>query len=287
MTKVFDATLKQLVDRFGADWTEFLCRYLGLPEGTRAEPLDADLSIALSQADKLFQLSEPAIGLLHLELESSWAGEIGRRLLLYSVLAEHRYGGPVYSVVVLLRPEANAPAADGELVRSGIKGEYHRFRYTVIRLWELAGDELLNGPVGLVPLALLTNDAQPDLKSRITQADQRVTNELGISPEADLVRTACLFLLGLRYDKDVLRQLFAGVTRMRDSSAYEMILDEGRLEGRRQGKREVLTKLGGRHFGPPTEETLSLLNEIADLDRLDYLLDSIDQAKSWDEWLHS
>jgi hypothetical protein len=76
MAKVFDATLKQLVDRFGADWTEYLCRRLGFPEGTRATPLDADLSIATSQADKLFQLCEPATGILHLELESTWAGEI-------------------------------------------------------------------------------------------------------------------------------------------------------------------------------------------------------------------
>jgi hypothetical protein len=204
MAKVFDATLKQLVDRFGADWTEFLCRRLGLPEGTRATPLDADLSIATSQADKLFQLCEPATGLLHLELESTWAGEIEGRLLLYNVLAEHRYSGPVNSVVLLLRPEANAPAVNGELVRNGVRGEYLRFRYTAIRLWELPGDELFKGTIGILPLALLTNDAQPQLTRLIATADQRIETELGTSPEAELVRTACLFLLGLRYDKETL-----------------------------------------------------------------------------------
>jgi hypothetical protein len=117
MAKTFDATLKQLVDQFGADWAAFLCRHLGLPEGTRAEPLDADLSVASPQADKLLRLGGATGGILHLELESSWAGDIPDRMLVYSALAEHRHGGPVYSVVILLRPEANAAAVTGELVR--------------------------------------------------------------------------------------------------------------------------------------------------------------------------
>jgi hypothetical protein len=124
MAKTFDATLKFLENRFGADWAAALSRYAGLPPGVRAEPLDSDLSVTSAQADKLFRLSGPATGLLHLELESTWAGEIPDRLLLYSVLSEHRHGGPVHSVVILLRPEANADAVTGELVRTGASGEY-------------------------------------------------------------------------------------------------------------------------------------------------------------------
>jgi hypothetical protein len=74
---------------------------------------------------------------------------------------------------------------------------------------------------------------------------------------------------------------------MRESSAYEMILDEGRLEGRRQGVANTLAKLGRKHFGPPSAESLESLNRIADIELLDHLVDTIDQAKSWEDWLQS
>jgi hypothetical protein len=283
MAKTFDATLKQLVDQFGADWTGFLCRRLGLPEGTRAEPLDADLSVASPQADKLFRLSGPTGGLLQLELESAWAGETPEQLLLYSVLAEHRYGGPVYTVVILLRPEANATAVTGELTRSGHSGEYLRFRYAVIRLWELPSAELFNGPVVILPLALLTNDAQPNLAELLPRAVERVELELGATAEADLVRTACIFLLGMRYDKDVLRQMFEGIMKEHQSSAYDMLMDLGEI----RAFHKTLLKMGRKKFGPPTAENEAALMRIDDLDRLDRMVDSLDQAADWRSWLQS
>src|SRR6202035_2188521 len=128
MSKRFDATLKQIIDRFAADWAVFLCDQLGLPAGSRAEPLDADLSTVSPQADKAFRLTGPADGFIHLELQSSWDGELESRLLLYNVLLEHRYGGPVRTVLVLLRRDANASNLTGMLSRSDARGEYLRFR---------------------------------------------------------------------------------------------------------------------------------------------------------------
>lgn len=283
MAKTFDATLKELVDRFGTDWTGFLCHRLGLPNDTRAEPLDADLSVFSPQADKLFRLSGPTGGILHLELESTWAGEIPDRLLVYNVLAEHRHGGPVYSVVMLLRPEANATAVTGALVRSGETGEYLRFRYTVVRLWELPSAELIAGPVGVLPLALLTNDAQANLPSLIPQVDDRVTQELGQTAEAEIVRTAFMFLLGLRYDKNELRQLFEGVMQKHESSAYEMLMDMGQ----EKALHRILLRMGRKKLGPPSTQIESALNKIVEIDRLDRMVDALDQAKTWDDLLNS
>jgi len=283
MAKTFDATLKQLVDRFGADWTAFLCRHLGLPEGTRAEPLDADLSVASPQADKLFRLSDPPGGLLHLELESAWAGDTPDRLLVYSVLAEHRYGGPVYTVVLLLRPEANATAVTGELIRTGRAGEYLRFRYAVIRLWELPSAELFGGPVGILPLALLTNDAEPNLTDLIPRAVERVDRELGNTAEGDMVRLACLYLLGMRYDKDVLRRLFEGIMQKHQSSAYDMLLDLGQ----ERAFHKMLLKLGRKKFGPPPADVEAAINALTDLDQMDRMIDTLDRAADWQAWLQT
>jgi hypothetical protein len=55
VAKQFDATLKQLVDAYAADWLTFLRPRLGLPPGTAFKPFDADLSTVSPQADKFRQ----------------------------------------------------------------------------------------------------------------------------------------------------------------------------------------------------------------------------------------
>src|SRR5579871_2005353 len=101
MAGPFDATLKQLVDAFAADWVGWLAPMVGLSASTAVEPLDPDLSTVQPAADKVFRLRAPAEGLLHIEPQSSWDGGLVGRLLLYNVLLEHRYGGPVYTFVLL------------------------------------------------------------------------------------------------------------------------------------------------------------------------------------------
>lgn len=283
MAKTFDATRKYLEDQFGADWAAALSQYAGLPPGIRVVPLDSDLSVASARVDKLFRLSGPATGLLHLELESAWAGEIPDRLLVYSVLAEHRHGGPVYSVVILLWPEANADVVSGELVRSGVTGEYLRFRYRFVRLWELPAADLMAGPIGILLLALLRNDARPQLSDLIRRMDERVRQELGDGPAAETIRTACYLLLGLRYDRGDIDRLFAGVTQMIESSTYRGLLEDGEV----RGKRQWLLRAGKKRFGPPSADAEAAVESITDPDRLDRMFDAIDQVKSWGELLQT
>jgi hypothetical protein len=111
MPKQFDAALKQLLDAYPADWAAYLSARLGLPAGP-VEVLDSDLSSSL-QSDKLFGLGPPAAGVVHLEVQSSWEDGVPDRLVRYNVGADGRHGPPVYTVIVLLRPEANASNLTG------------------------------------------------------------------------------------------------------------------------------------------------------------------------------
>src|SRR5438067_4167518 len=157
MSKPFDATLKQLVDAYAADWLAWLRPRLGVPADAAFEALDADLGTVSPQADKLFRFADRALGLVHLELQAGSESGLPDRVLLYNVLAHHRYGGPVHSVVLLLRPEANATTVTGTLRRALADGRvYHEFGYTVVRPWEQSAEELLAGPLGSLPLAALT-----------------------------------------------------------------------------------------------------------------------------------
>jgi len=72
---------------------------------------------------------------------------------------------------------------------------------------------------------------------------------------------------------------------MRESSTYQMILDEGRVEGRVEEARTLLVQLGVDKFGVPSEDASQALETIADVERLERLIRRILRARSWDELL--
>jgi len=72
---------------------------------------------------------------------------------------------------------------------------------------------------------------------------------------------------------------------MRESSTYQMILDEGRVEGRVEEARTLLVQLGVDKFGVPSEDASRALETIADVERLERLIRRILRARSWDELL--
>jgi hypothetical protein len=255
---------------------------VGLPPDCGANPLDADLSIISYQADKLFQLHGSASGLLHLEMETSWAGDVPDDLLLYNVLAHHRYGGPVYTVLLLLRREAWSPELTGVLRRLRADGSLnHEFRYTPVRLWELPCEPLMSGPLGTMPLALLTDEAQANLPNLIMRVDQRLQQEAATPKVASDLELACGMLLGLRLDQGHVNQLFKGAKAMRESSTYQMILDEGRI----QTLRDILLRLGKKHVGSPRPEDEAAVKGVTEAGRLERMIDRVETAADWNELL--
>lgn len=76
---------------------------------------------------------------------------------------------------------------------------------------------------------------------------------------------------------------------MRESTAYQAILEEGRVEGRVAGQVEeaikMLLRQGQRKFGPPSAEIETTLRSIKDLDRLERMGEEMLTAQSWQELL--
>lgn len=284
MSKPFDATLKQLVDAFSPDWVGWLAPMVGLSAGVEADPLDADVSTVQFAADKVFRLRPPAVGLLHLELQSSWDGELPARLLHYNVLLEARYGGPVYTVAILLRREANSPAVDGTLVRAYPDGrEYLRFGYGVVRVWELPADQLLDSGTGTMPLALLTDDAAPHLAELVPRFAKRAELAAPTGEAFSLLLVAGYILLGMRYDKNDIRPLFQGLQQMRESSTFQAILDEGRAEGAVETRQDDLLSLLEDRFGTVVPELVARIRATSDLAKLRTALLRVGHIASPDE----
>jgi hypothetical protein len=147
MAKAFDATTKQLVEAFPADWL----RYVGLPLDGKVSVVDADVSSVTAAADKVIRVDAAQPYLAHLEFQSSGDPNLDRRMLLYNTLLRARHGLPVWSVVVLLRPEARSGATGRfrDLVADDLSID---FRYRVLPVWEQRVETLLSGGLGRLAL---------------------------------------------------------------------------------------------------------------------------------------
>ncbi len=231
MTKPFDTTLKDLLNVFAVDWADWLGPRIGLSADLEVEPLDVDLSTVQMSADKAFRLRPPAEGILHIEPQASWDGGFPGRLLRYSALLHDRYGGPVYSVALLLRPEANARDITGIVSRRRHdEHEYHRFEYYVVKVWELHVEPLMASGIGALPLALLTDEAAGQLGTLVDRIDERLRAEHVPDAQRTFLLTCGFILLGLRYDGEEIRNAYTRVRGMKESSTYRAILEEGELK---------------------------------------------------------
>jgi len=288
MAKKFDAALKELIDGYDAEWGRYLAARVGVVAPDPAI-LESDVSSVTLQADKVFRLGGDA-GLLHAELQSSWEGDVPNFMLWYNVALDHRHGAPVTSVVVLLRPEANATNITGRLRRTGPDGRvYLDFTYGVIRVWEEPLEALLNAGLGLLPLALLTNEARADLPAAFQQVEERLKEANLPAERVNDLRAISFVLLGLRYSDDVIRGLFKGVTAMEESTTYQYILRKGEARGIQLGAvaelHKVLLRQGRQKWGAPSEEVEATIRGISDLERLERMVDAVLPAAGWQELL--
>ena len=84
-----------------------------------------------------------------------------------------------------------------------------------------------------------------------------------------------------------------GVRTMRESSTYQMILDEGRAEGEARGEargrleeaRRMLVLFGTPRLGQPDDGTLAALAAIGEPERLERLGERLHAVDSWAELL--
>jgi hypothetical protein len=97
--------------------------------------------------------------------------------------------------------------------------------------------------------------------------------------------TAAFVLTGMRVAKESLADIYDGVKIMHESTAYDMILDEGRIEGKIEEVVRVLLLLGRERFGRLSSKAESALKSIVDIKRLERMAKAILTANSWNEIL--
>jgi len=279
MPQPFDATLKDLVQAHPADWVALLGGSVAGP----IEVLTPDLSTVSAFADVVLRVPG---GVLHLDFQSGPDPDVSSRMLLYNVLAHRHFDEPVLTVLLLLRPKADRSDLTRTLRyelwpgRGGLE-----FHFQVVRLWEVPVETLLAGGLGVAPLALLgkfSEGVAPEeaLPSVIERLAQRIQTEAPAEEQGKLL-TAAFILSGLRTEREQLNQLFERVFAMRESSGYQIILDEGRADG----AHKIIRRLASKRLGSPDETVESTLRAIDDLERLDRIIDRLNDVADWQDLL--
>jgi hypothetical protein len=166
--------------------------------------------------------------------------------------------------------------------------------------WELAAhstEELLNSKAAfLQALTILKADAAElaDAERLFTEIFQRLDplHETGRVRWRDLLG----FLLGWAQNRrpsaerrewhDLATGLHHESNRRREiENMGKTIAQSLMAEAEVAYARRTLLKLGRKRFGPPTEDTVAAVNAITEIDRLDRLIERLDDVKSWDELL--
>ena len=207
--------------------TRFASWVLGASQ-VSVEVLKTELSIEPIRADSVTFLRLQG-QLLHLEFQTKLESNppLSLRMLDYWVRLYRLYRLPITQVVVLLLPPADQTAIETAFVAPTTRHEYR-----VVRLWEEDPKLLLNDPA-LLPLAPLAAASDPqDLLQRVVQQ----VNQLEPTQRQE-VSTYTQILAGLKFEKDLIRQLFRE-DMMRESVIYQEILEEGQQEGRQEGQQE-------------------------------------------------
>lgn len=286
--KRFDPTLKRLVEAFPRDWVDYFAPLMGLPTARQVDVIESEVSTITAASDKVIRVGGPHPWIFHLELLASHNARLAQQLLLYNVLLGERHDLPIHSAVLLLRREANRSSVTGQYVRRGVAGvPYLEFHYSVIRLWELSPESLLQGGLGLLPLAPVTEPDEAKLPRLVRQMESRLNKEGG-----HLVNdlwAATFVLLGLQHDEAVVESILRGVRAMKESVTYQAILREGKAEGKAEGAlseaRKLLIRLGGRTLGEPDGSIRQTIEELSSLENLENLIEDIQEVETWEELL--
>jgi hypothetical protein len=272
MAKTFDATMKTLIRNHAADWLTFV----GVPIVEPPEVLDTDLSAVSASADTLIRVGDRVI---HIDIQAGPDENLARRMLLYNVLAHYHTRLPVQSTVVILRSKATRSNMQDRVTYGDLQ-----FGFDLIKVWERPAEEFLTGGIGLLPMAVIARPPpgrtrEQSLPMWVDRIAERVEAE---APQvaADIVLSSFI-MAGMHVSRDVIQKIYRGVFAMRESVAYDIIMEEGAIAH----TRNLILRMGRLQFGTPSPEQEAQLRAIDNLPRLDRMLLRSSKMKSWDALL--
>ena len=215
-----------------------------------------------------------------------------RRMASYIGHLIGRYGLPVHSYVLYLRP--NAGRRDPGYYIQEHPDHQIVIRYKVLRLSQLPGQAVLDsGSVGLLPFAPLMQPPAEQAEGAWLEQCVAKARDVPLAPsvKADVL-TGLTLLSGLVYNPQTITALVSKehlMDLMRESPFAQYLTQQAREEGIEQGERkqaiEALLEVVALRFGADAAESLAVpIRALDDVPRLNQLLRTAIQASSLEEF---
>jgi predicted transposase YdaD len=259
----YDSGMKRLVKINPADYVNWLVQ-----DAIYLEEYNPHLPNRSIDADSLLKAAYKAAPdrpfLVHLEFQTKHDPEMAKRLWEYNVSATIKYDLPVKSFVIYLR-KTNQVATSPYQVKVSDDEEIHRFRFGVIKLWEISAEELREtGLTGLLALLPLTKEgARREVVETMIDDLQHETDGQAQSDMLSIGLTFASFVFNKK-DQDWLKRRISMLEDiLEESPFYQDILhrgeEKGLEKGRVQGLQQALVDIVQERF--PQEATLIRLTK--------------------------
>ena len=219
----YDNTCKFLAENYPADFA----RWLLASETSDIQVLKTELNLEPIRADSVtfLQISNQ---ILHLEFQTTPKSTppLDFRMLDYYTRLKREYWCDIQQVLIFLQSTSSEIVFQTQYVDTNTT---HKYR--VIRLWEEDPTLLLANPA-LLPLATLARTNSPaDLLKQVAAGVDMIEEK----DERQNISACVQVLAGLRFEKDLIRQLFREEI-MQESVIYQDILQKGLQQGLQQGE---------------------------------------------------
>jgi hypothetical protein len=227
-------------------------------------------SVSLKRSDfPLMVEMEKEKFILLLEFQTRWERNIPLRLLDYMARLKMEYGFRVVPAIMLFK--------HSEVASDIYENEYIRFRFKLLRMWEINGRKIYERKeILLYPFLPVMKGGEEVLM----EAEEEIyRSDLEPEEKADLL-TAMAIFAGLK-SRELAMEL---VKRRRDimiqSAAYEIIKEEGIKEGIQRGLREAIESLLKVKFGVEGTKLMEKLSENTSVEKLRIVKNAIEVAQS-------
>ncbi len=283
----FDIVTKDVIHTFPDDVLRFIMNRTDIQF---LEHLETEfINVEKREMDSLTKvLLNGEHALVHCEFQAGDSTDVdmARRNAGYIGRCYEKYGLPIFSHVIYLRP--NAGKSDPGGVRQNIKGYNFIVEYKVIRLIEVDGQSILElRQPGLMPfLPLMQPPTEVDTLQWLHRCVETTkTLSLNTTTQANLLADMWI-MSGLTHNRLPLSEVFPEDI-MQESPVYQSILEKGIEQGERKKAIETILELIDIRFQVrPTGTLNSAIESINDLSRLSELHRAAAQVESLEAFEH-
>ncbi|HET6384829.1 MAG TPA: hypothetical protein VFJ58_15660 [Armatimonadota bacterium] len=270
-----DLGSKRLIGLAPQSWVEWLFNRSDIEVGPI---ITSDFQWVGREGDVLIQVHSPDAGtfLVANEINLRYSNLMPRRTRAYAALAEEKFQLPVYPIVVYILPPPEGMVAE-DRYESEVLGLKALQEYRVINLWDMEASVVLETPLPtLLPFVPIMRGGENE--SMIREALHKLRADETLREMEPLLAFFASFVL----ETDVVRQIMRwDMLVLEKSPWYNEILARGAA----QGKQEAIAEVLNARFGIVSEEIMTAVRKIRDMDRLHALNTKAAVAASLEEFV--